>query len=293
MKKRKEKIKYDTTPMSKNELIHWLDLNDYGKNYSYYMPNEIFEDILAQEKLKTISLRAFAYSYYYLSNHLYGSLVYTKDLTNYTNIHFMRAIGVKSFEQLRFIVKRGGVLDNMGYTISTTDYPVFVHEYDGNGNKVKIYTTASQEAIDNNYPKLPKNSFIKYPVKAFTRNEEYKQIHGDLCGTFYIFDNTHFVSIETFVDIVTNKELGHVGFYIFAFMSMMYDRFKKDGYKECHANIANNLGCGESTVKKYLRALKKYGFIDTERIVGKEDKLHYENAYFMHDKYKSTNFQKQ
>lgn len=270
MKKRKEKIKYDTTPMSKNELIHWLNLNDYGKNYSYYMPNEIFEDILAQEKLKTISLRAFAYSYYYLSNHLYGSLVYTKDLTNYTNIHFMRAIGVKSFEQLRFVVKRGGVLDNMGYTISTTDYPVFVHEYDGNGNKVKIYTTASQEAFDNNYPKLPKNSFIKYPVKAFIRNEEYKQIHGDLCGTFYVFDNTHFVSIETFVDIVTNKELGHVGFYIFAFMSMMFNKFP-EGFSKSLEWISENLGCSKTTIGRYLIKLNKYGFLESEKTFDKSN----------------------
>lgn len=272
-------------PMTKEELINWLDLNEYGENYSHYMPNEIFEDIVNEKQLKSLSMKAFAYAYYYLSTYAYGNAIYTKDLSNYRVIDFCRAIGVKSHEHYGFITKRGGVLDKMGYTISTTDYPVFVNRYDNNGSEIIFYTTASQEAFNNDYPKLPKNSFIKYPVKAFTRNEEYKKIYGDLCGTFYISENTHLISIETFVDIVTNNELGYTGFYIFSFISMMYDRYKKNGYIESCENIGKQIGASKNTSMNYLRKLKEYGFISTKRTINKNTGLHYENAYFIHDKY--------
>lgn len=270
------------TPMKKSELITWLGVNEYGNNYSYNIPNEIFEDIMSQKQLRTPSMKAFVYTYYYLCTYLYGSVVYTRDLTNYRVVDFMKAIGIKSHEHYGFIVKRNGVIDSMGYTISTTDYPVFINQHDNDGNRIKTYTTASQEAFDNNYPKLPKNSFIKYPVKAFIRNEEYYNTYGENCGTFYISDNTHTVSIENFIEIITNQELGHIAFYVFGFMSMMNDRHK-DGFIRNQEWIANQIGLSKNSVGRYLRSLEDNGFISTDR-VRKHGKM-YENIYNVHDKY--------
>lgn len=243
--------------MNKKQLTEWLKLeNNQSNQLIIQTPNEIFTD-LESATFKSWKHKAFAYSYYYLVSYLYRGTIYNTTTEDYCQENIITSIVAKS-DSFSYITKRNGVLDNIGYTKTTSNYPVSYYYK----NKILQFELVKdlKHQVGNNISSVGNRFFAKEPVKALNRfNEDYS-------GTFYSFQNTHLVTIERFVDIISNPKLGYVGLYLYAYLVMMGDKFP-DGYQVSNKGLSVFLGCSEATVTKYTMNLEACNFIESERKV--------------------------
>lgn len=233
-------------------MTKWLQLS--GNPMQIQMPNEIFTD-LTSANFKSWKHKAFAYSYYFLVTYLYRTTLYGTTPEDYCQDSIMKKIVARK-SSFDYVTKKNGVLDKMGYTKSTSNYPISFYMKDGILEFGMIKDLKKQ--VDAYTPTMGNRFAVKEPVKALNRfNEDYS-------GTFYDMQNTHLVTVQRFVDIITHPDLGYVGLYVYAYLSMMGDKFR-DGYQISNKALSDVIGCNEKTLSKYTRKLEECGFIKSER----------------------------
>lgn len=241
------------------------DITNYNsKMNNHFMPNEIFEDL--QANLSKSPHITFAYSYYYLISWLFRNTTY--GFRNITPPIIKQLLGYsKTTKTINFLIKEGGVLDRMGYTQTTKNYP-YLWEFD-DGELEFFFIEEADESEKKYHHEGKANNFkIKYPVKHFYRSKEsLEDDHMD--GIFYDISNTHEVPFEVFIHCMSIKGLGTNAFYLYSYLKMMnqihgggYDialryneELKKDGLEQ-------ESGLSYMTLNRTLDALRKYRLVD-------------------------------
>lgn len=234
------------------------------ENVNIFMPNEIFQDLTCIDKS---THRAFAYAYYYYTCYLYRYALFNQsDDSKITQKDIKQKLGYNPNEKrIDYIIKKGGVLDTIGYTQTTTDYPL-MYVWD-EGNEEPQFITINEyksdlKANDSDVLINDRNYKIKFPVKAFFRTPEDNQ-NGNLNGTFYQIQNTHRIPYAVFEELMTCKELECAGFYFYAYLKMKCDAFQGN-YKRSLYYIGEELGFSKATTNKYLKALEERSLLATD-----------------------------
>lgn len=227
------------------------------------LPNSIFSD-LQQSEIKVNHI-PFAYAYYYLVSYLYYNCLHIKDDHTLFDVKCIKqALGLSPiYKKIDYIIKKEGLLDQIGYTESSTDYPLKKF-YDEDG--VINFQMLSDLKKDPLFSHINNKNFkIKFPVKAFYSCQEARD-DDILDGHFYDFHNTHKLIFEEFTSIINNPKLGLLGFYLYGYFKMMHDKF--DEYKITYSQIKDNIGIIQSTIEKYIKALveENYLYISKENI---------------------------
>ncbi|MFF3146762.1 hypothetical protein ACFVRU_34835 [Streptomyces sp. NPDC057927] len=221
-----------------------------------YIPNEIFNDLSV---IENGSHRAFAYSYYYLINYLYRNAKYSQFILNINEIKEILCYN-KNDKRLNYIVKKGGVLDQLNYTETTADYPI---EWELDTELMEpVFHLVSE--LDENTQKLYKSRHtnrhvIKYPLRSFYREIEDKGINY-LSGTYYDIQSTHLIEFEVFDFCMRNSELGCVGFYIYSYLKMMNDKFPT-GYDGGRYRLGDETGVKPTTFERYRKTMRGYNML--------------------------------
>ncbi|WJJ55246.1 hypothetical protein QB910_000002 [Dabrowskivirus KKP3916] len=242
--------------MKPSELVNYR--NGEGR---IYIPNEIFEDL---KKIidKGVNI-AFAYSYYYLITYLYRYSKYVEK--RFTQPLLKELLGFSpTNKKIDYIIKKDGVLDTIGYTRTVKDYPVSYHLDD---DKIPNFTLLSEWKVS--HPEYAitqpeeRNFRIKYPVKAFYRNEmaEYNDYFN---GTFFEARNTHGIEIKTFLDMMdsdTEHELKCIGFYLYGFLCSRIGQYGGDWTAISKQQLVIDTRLSNWTIDTYIRRLQKRGFI--------------------------------
>lgn len=231
-----------------------------------FMPNEIFADL--KENIESSQQLPFAYAYYYYVSYLYR---YCKLITDNNEKITQGMIKEKlgyapTYKKIDYIIKKDGILDSIGYTVTTTDYPI---EWSLDENKKPIFLTTSEFERRYGYPINPndRNYKIKYPLKGFIRNSEDSHITENT-GTFFDVSKTHRIDYETFEAIISNEQLGVAGFYIYGLLKMKCSIFLI-GYQASLGVLNKELGMSVMTIHKYLKVLEEYGFIRIDHAIFK------------------------
>jgi hypothetical protein len=238
--------------VEREQMRKWLNV---GNTIDIQMPNEIFDDLNKMD-FKTWSHKPFAYCYYYLVTYIYRNALFGIKADDYSQENILKPL-MSSFRKVLYITKKNGVLDLAGYTKTTTDYPVM--SYMDDGVLEFSYIKELRKEMGLGVEHSPRLS-VKKPLKAFKRfndSEEYT-------GTFYDYSDTHVINIETFIDIVSDVKLSCTGLYFYALIKMKLEKFK-DGYKISNKELANYIGCSETTVSKYANLLEKKGYINSKK----------------------------
>lgn len=222
-----------------------LKYNEYQNKL--YIHNEIFEELKLLHS-KGSSHVAFAYTYFYLISWLYR---YTKYGELNIDVKLIKEIlGYNATnKKLDYLIKKGGLLDEIGLTETSTDYPLLWTFEDGELE----FTMLSD--FDEDIRKLyqnqkGKNYKIKVPVKGLNRNSEN--------GTFYDIYYTHEMKFDLFTYCM-ESELGCSGFYIYGYLKYRCDKFKE--YTSSVERIGQDLGMSKNTVDKYLTMLCREGMV--------------------------------
>jgi hypothetical protein len=232
-----------------SEQLHY-----YEKENKVFMPNEIFNDLKSLHG-RGSSHVAFAYSYYYLVNWLFRYCKYDK--VNADTQFIKEVLGYhKDYKKLNYMIKKNGLLDEMGYTLTSTDYPITWDLKDG-----LEFTYLSE--LDPDSQKIlrdvrGRNFKIKYPVKGLWRSGESSE-EGYEDGTFFEIDNTHMIPFEVFIYCMENG-LGVTGFYLYSYLSYRCQWFEE--FNSSVERLGEEIGYSKSTTERVISKLFSHKLID-------------------------------
>lgn len=227
-----------------------------------FMPNEIFKEF--QNELGIGTNIAFAYSYYYYVSYLYRYCKFVAD-KKITQKEIKQKLGYSPVnKKIDYIIKKDGTLDNLGYTQTTTDYPV---KWELGEYNEPIFTTINEHkknyetfrTSDSHTIISDRNYKVKCPLRAFYRdNQSFQEKSVD--GTFYIFDNTHGIAYDVFNYFMENKDLGVVAFYIYGYLK--YKSITCGGkYQASLVQLENELIISVSTIQRYIAKLEQDRYV--------------------------------
>lgn len=226
-------------------------------NKMIYMPNEIFDDL--KQNISTYKHTAFAYTYYYYVSYLYRYCEHYEDEKITQALIKMKLGYTKAEKRIDYLIKKNGVLDSMGYTETTDDYPLSWTLDDDN---ILNFTTINDYRREYGKSVITQNrNFkIKIPTKGFHRTgDTYNE--NVLDGTFYDIANTHGIDYKVFEEMMEKKDdLGVSAFYIYGFLKYKTQMHKK--YRTSLRGLMDAVGLlSFETICKYLTNLEDNGFI--------------------------------
>ncbi|MFK4433920.1 MULTISPECIES: hypothetical protein [Bacillus] len=236
------------------------------KGENVYLPNEIFIEFT--KHFNNIKPFSFAYCYYTYLNFLYKYCWYLKDDNT-----IIKQGEIKSFlgyspdnRSVDKIVKDGGLLEQIGYIKTITDYPINPI-YDTETGFVEGYQMASdiREMVHRKELVPYRGVRVKMPTtllersKVIPENEEDREYDG----TLYNVANTFNIEFDVFKDIVGNLNLGCNGFLIYSILKSLCGTKKK--FRIPQDELADIYKIRQNTIQEYLRLLEKENYIYVER----------------------------
>lgn len=181
------------------------------------------------------------------------------------------------YDKNDYLIKKGGTLDQIGYTRTLRDYPIQYNYQDGFVD-FQMYSDLDQEL--KKLLNMPKNFSVKVPEKAIHRTGDSK---SDVIydGTFYDISNTHQFDVGLFIDMM-EQNIGVAGVYIYQYLKHKNDIYT-EGYNIGRYQLELELKVPWRTVHDYIRKLKDGGYIQVIGDVGKGEKTA-ANTYKICDK---------
>ncbi|ANC77199.1 hypothetical protein ABE65_010445 [Fictibacillus phosphorivorans] len=247
--------------MQREELIKLLQFDeDTGYESKIYIPNEIFDDLKNNNDIKSPAHKAFSYCYIYLATWLYryakhNGIIEATSSTKEGTISMKEILGYNQMTKgLDYLIKKNGVLEEMGYLSTVKDYPISAMFEDGylEFSMLSDLDVEMQKYVKN---RSSRKYTIKFPVKAFYRFDD-----NDEDGTFYFIDNTTLIPFEVFLFCMSNEKLGCEAFYLYSYLQYKNQIFE-GGYDVSIENLALETGLNIRTLKNYLHLLKGYKMI--------------------------------
>lgn len=239
----------------KFEEIKTLLQYDDKHESKIYMPNEIFTDL--QYHISSPPHIAFAYTYIYLCHWLYR---YTKHRTAklIDNKGMKQILGFHPMTKgLDYMVKRRGLLEEIGYLETVKDVP--------------LYWTFEDEILEFSYLSelkpdeiemygIPNTYKIKRPTKAFDRGIIDSDGH-EIEGAFYEVYQTHLIPFDIFLYCLNNDRMGCTGFYLYAYIKNQ-NQILRGGYDASLEKLSSKTAIPHRTLCTYLDTLKSYNMIN-------------------------------
>lgn len=249
--------------------------SDVEEGAVFAVPNELITDFKDTHK---IGKCAYAYSYYYLQMylHLYAKYGTENTIDKFTFKGIQKILGVSPDSRaMNSLTKKGGELDQLGYTSTVTDYPVNlmrIEKVDGS-MEVNHYMYSEEKRDFPNKFTHSSNFTVKHPDKMYWRTPEYKEIDY-YNGTMNEADSTHIIPLEMFFHSLNLGEIMTKGFYVYGYIIYMSDkanrrkeerRKRNRGWTVTPEYFSKFLGVSTSTLRKILKKLEQHGFIEIKR----------------------------
>lgn len=234
-----------------NEILQYNE-----KESKLFIHNEIFNDL--KHNLNRSNHIPFAYSYYYLICWLYRYAKYGQ--LTIDNKSIKKILGYSpTYPEIDYIIKKNGVLDVIGYTITAKDYPIS-WTFDNNCLDFFMLRDCDEETQKLVKGTKSRKYTVKFPPKAFHRTQESEE-GNHLDGTFYDVSNTHLIPFEVFMFCMSKKDIGCTGFYLWSYLKMQNQLFE-GGYDISLDDLSNEVSIPRSTMCKYLNTLRAYSMIN-------------------------------
>ena len=242
----------------------------YGNDVHVQIPNDIFKELSTHIKNRNgstnIQQSSFAYSYIVIIAILY-KYAHFVDIDNETymqNADIKELLGYsRTTKSIDAIIKKGGVLDEIGLTTTTKDYPIsFDYHATEKINNVAIrqFTTVSELGTGNtlldSIKRIVKNR--NYEIKEPKFSFEYNGFNG----TLYDYSNTHKVTLEEVLTFIREENLDNIDFSIYCFLKSKCKGYESDSKAIGLHKIISNLGISKDAFYSHLDKLKLMGFVE-------------------------------
>lgn len=241
----------------------------YGDNIYVQMPNGVFRDLSSSIKSKNntnIQQASFAYAYLVIIAFLY-KYAHFVDFDNGTyiqNADIKELLGYsKSTKTVDYLIKKGGILDDIGLTSTTKDYPVrFTSSPNEKINGIPLREFVTIRDID-------EDDFMFSLAKKIVKNRNYEvkeptflfEYNGDN-GTLYEYSNTHRVTIKEVMEFIEDDTLDNIDFSIYCYIKSKAKNYKNNTRQIPLATIVSELGVGKDAFYNHTKILKDKLLID-------------------------------
>ena len=246
---------------------HFINLLANEGGGQIRLHNRIFKQLSSNIKNKNNSTNvqqvAFAYSYLTAISFLYkythfvdiGNEMYIQNSDIKELLGYNR--GTKTIDK---VIKKGGILDSIGLTATTKDYPIrYEVSTEEKINKIPIreFVTVSQlEVNDINYEAIKRivknrNYEIKEPLFLTTRfpDSEY--------GTLYNVANTHDITLNEFMTFITDPDLNNIDFLLYGYLKSKCKGYPDDMRSIAVYKMSIELGIANTAFLNHLKVLEK------------------------------------
>lgn len=268
---------------------HFNNIGDlYGDAY-VQIPNDMFRELARAVNNKAranIQQISFAYTYIVTVAFLY-KYAHFVDVDNGTyiqNSDIKQILGYnKTTKTVDKIIKKDGILEQLGLINTTKEYPVSVEYTDEKINNMHMrdFTTVGMLGEDD-------VSIIKSIVK--NKNYEVKkpsflfEYNGDI-GTLYNYERTHRITLKEYMKFIYDDELDNTGFLIYAYFKYKCYGLRNNMKSLALYKIVSEIGVSRDTFYTHLNILKKKGYIHVShkgwRVAGEEHDSNIEaNEYY-------------
>ncbi|MGQ7276621.1 hypothetical protein ACT91Q_01490 [Brevibacillus thermoruber] len=248
---------------TREELEKLLQVNGQEK---VYLPNSIFTELkramVGHEKNKSSKHIPFAYAYVFIISYLwrYAKFGSSTNDYDYTEKELKRLLGVNEVSKgFDYITKKGGILEQLDYIRKESDYPVSVKLDDNNLLEFTMYSEII-DYIPHELKQSRRNRKVNFPVRGYyfcpeSEEDDYED------GYFFEIENTHEVSIETFLHCMSKEDIGLEGFYVFQYLSYQSNNGKR--FWNCPQNyFESEFGINAKMVREKIKALEAYNMIE-------------------------------
>lgn len=252
-------------------IEHFKNIRTLYGNGSIQIPNSIFKTLSSSIRNKNgktnIQQVSFAYSYLVSIAFLY-KYTYFVDVDNSTyvqNADIKELLGYnRTTKSIDHVIKKDGLLDSMGLTETTKEYPVLFEMINDeliNDIPLRRFTTISELDSDSEYYKMIKkivrnrNYEIKEPLfltDAFDENEY---------GTLYNYENTHQICLDEYISFLKDAETNNIDFLLYCFFKSKCKGLKGNMRSMALNKIAKEVGIDRSTFYKHITILKDKDYI--------------------------------
>lgn len=230
----------------------------YGDEVYVQIPNGIFRDL--SRNCKNIQQTSFAYLYIVVVAFLY-KYAHFVDIDNDTyiqNADIKELLGYnRKTKSVDFIIKKNGVLDEIGLTRTTKDYPIrFTQHPTETINNIPIREFVTIKDIDEsdvNYTIIRnvvknRNYDVKEPLFFFEYNGE--------TGTLYDYANTHRIMLKELMSILFDDNIDNIDFLLYCFFKSKCQGVKGKTKSIGLQIISADLKIGFDAFYKHLDRLK-------------------------------------
>lgn len=239
----------------------------YGNKAYVQIPNGIFKDLsqnIKKNNKTSIQQVSFAYTYLVTIAFLY-KYAHFVDVDNGTYIQngdIKELLGYgKTTKTVDKIIKKNGILEQIGLVKTTKDYPVGVEYTDSKINNINIrdfVMVSTLEANNDHYNTI--KSIVKnnnYEIKEPTFLFEYD---GDI-GSLYNYEKTHKITFNEFMLFIYDDELDNIDFLMYSFFKYKCYGLKDNTKSIALYKIVAELGIGRDAFYTHLEKLKERGFV--------------------------------
>ena len=232
---------------------------------------ELFSDLMATGKLKVNRHRTFAFAYYWLTSYLWKYSKYGYREINSQDIK--RILGISPIEKrMDYITKKKGLLDSIGLTETTRDFPVSTTYVEGEGLKV---TTLSDidKGIAQDFLKKSGNQYAcKKPPLQYKRDGK--------AGMMYSKDDVLSISIFEFTRCVLCPDIGFDGFYVYAYLKYRVKMLSNKPVNIYYAELEREIGYKHRRIRILIQNLVLAGLLEVKtELKHKDGKLMQHNTY--------------
>ncbi|WP_141529603.1 helix-turn-helix domain-containing protein [Bacillus cereus] len=164
------------------------------------------------------------------------------------------------------IVKDGGLLEQIGYIKTATDYPVTTI-HDGETGFVEGFLMASdiREMVHRKELVPYRGVRVKMPTTLLERSKVIldNEAGRNFDGTLYKVENTFNIQYEIFESIIKNPKLGCNRFLVYSILKSLCKNKKQLDISQ--NELSSLYKINKDTIQRYLLSLEKENYIEVHR----------------------------
>lgn len=233
---------------------------------------DVLNKLMAEGQLKNNRHKTFAFSYYWLVSYLwkyskYGSIkIDTQDIKT--------ILGIANEKRMDYIIKKNGLMDSVGLTETTRNFPICT-SFDDYG-VINVSTLSDFDEEDAKYFLSLFNSryTCKKPLLQYERNGK--------AGMMFSRDDVFSISILEFTRCVLCPEIGFDGFYIYAYLKFREKMLGGSAVKICYTKLESEIGYKHRKIRTLIQNLVSANMIQIvhqEKKEGEDYRLARINSY--------------
>lgn len=257
------------------------------------IPNDIFFRLSSTIKNKngSINIQQVAFSYSYIAlNAFLSKYAHYVDITNGVYVQtgdIKQLLGYsRTTKSIDKIIKKNGVLEDMGLIRTSSDYPLFLTiDKTEKINDTFIHDYVMSSNIDDNE--------IKQKLKSIVKNRNYEvkeptflfEPYGDNdYGTVYEIKKTHEIMLSELIRFIDDANLDNIDCLIYFYIKSRCKGYQHNKKQMTLYKMIAEIGIDRSSFYSHLKVLKLLGFISVSHASWKpptagEDSVMASNEY--------------